>query len=834
VLGAALASASAFTVTNTTDSNPGSLRQAILDANANPGADIIDFNIPGAGVQTISPTTPLPAITQAVTIDGYSQPGASANTLAVGNNAVILIELDGNGVTVNGASGLSVTGGATIIRGLAINRIDRGILLAGAGGSKIEGCFVGTDAGGTQGRGNGFGVDVDSPNNIVGGTSPAQRNVISGNDPIGVRVTSGTGNLVQGNYVGTDKNGTAAILSRSGIEIFGEGATIGGADAGAGNVISGNSVGVVSRSTAPSVVQGNFIGTNASGTAALGNGDGILLDRSDNNLIGGTASGAGNVISGNLNLGISIRSSTNTVQGNFIGTNAAGTAAIGNRQAGVEIGGGFNDNHDNLIGGTTAAALNVISGNGVNGVRFDTSGINNSIRGNFIGTQANGTSALGNTEDGIFVSFGSNQNIGGVVPGAGNVIAFNGGNGVVVSAIPVIRPNGIAILGNAIHNNGKLGIDLGGGPSGTVTPNDEGDADSGANNLQNFPVITSVSIVAGSTTIAGTLNSTPNTSFRIEFFDNDGSGEGQSFLGFGAVTTNGSGNASFNAPVSQAPGNRRVTATATDPNGNTSEFSIAIGQLVNIATRLRVRTGDNVLIGGFIIAGTDPKKVILRGVGPSLSGSVPGFLADPTLELHDASGTLATNDNWKTRPDGSSQQAEIEATTIPPTDDLESAIVRTLPANNAGYTAVLQGKDSTTGIGVVQAYDLDLAANSTLANISTRGLVETGDEVLIGGFIARNGVTKVIARAIGPSLTGVTNPLQDPTLELFDASGTALALNDDWKTTQRAEIEATTIPPNDDRESAIVASLPPGNYTAVVRGKNNTIGIAVVEVYNIQ
>jgi T5SS/PEP-CTERM-associated repeat protein len=264
--------------------------------------------------------------------------------------------------------------------------------------------------------------------------------------------------------------------------------------------------------------------------------------------------------------------------------------------------------------------------------------------------------------------------------------------------------------------------------------------------------------------------------------------------------------------------------------------------LLNISTRLNVQTGDNVLIGGFIITGTDPKKVIIRGIGPSLANvGVQGFLADPILELHDANTTLETNDNWKTRSDGSSQQAEIEATTIPPTNDLESAIVRTLPANNASYTAVVRGKDNTTGIGVVEAYDLDQAANSKLGNISTRGFVNSGDNVLIGGFITGNGLTKVMVRAIGPSLTnfGVTNPLQDPTLELHDSNGATIRSNDNWKTredgtSQQSEIEATTIPPTNDLESALVQTLSPGNYTAVVRGKDNTTGIAVVEVYNLQ
>jgi len=276
--------------------------------------------------------------------------------------------------------------------------------------------------------------------------------------------------------------------------------------------------------------------------------------------------------------------------------------------------------------------------------------------------------------------------------------------------------------------------------------------------------------------------------------------------------------------------------TATDPNGNTSEFSPEAGQLLNISTRLRVQTGDNVLIGGFIISGTDPKKVMVRGIGPSLAGfGIPDPLADPTLEVHDSATTLATNDDWRIRPDHTSQEADIGVTGLAPANDKESAVMMTLPANNAGYTAVLRGKNDTTGIGVVEAYDLDAGANSRLANISTRGLVESGNDVLIGGIIASKGLTKVVVRAIGPTLVnfGITNPLLDPTLELFDGSGTSIAVNDDWQTSQKDLIEETTLTPNDPRESAIFAALGPGNYTALVRGKNGATGIAVVEAYNV-
>jgi hypothetical protein len=255
-------------------------------------------------------------------------------------------------------------------------------------------------------------------------------------------------------------------------------------------------------------------------------------------------------------------------------------------------------------------------------------------------------------------------------------------------------------------------------------------------------------------------------------------------------------------------------------------------EMLNISTRLRVLTGDNALIGGFIVTGSVPKRVIVRAIGPSLTNfGVSGALADPALELHGPGAFVTiTNDNWR-----DTQETEIQATGIAPSNDLESAIVATLPPG--AYTAVVRGNNGSTGVGLVEAYDLDSAANAQLANISTRGFVDSGDNVMIGGFILGNGSAnaRVLIRAIGPSLTafGVPNALADPTLELHNNNGAIIAANDDWRDTQQAEIEATGIPPSDDRESAIVQTLAPGAYTAVVRGKNNTIGVALVETYQL-
>ncbi len=250
-------------------------------------------------------------------------------------------------------------------------------------------------------------------------------------------------------------------------------------------------------------------------------------------------------------------------------------------------------------------------------------------------------------------------------------------------------------------------------------------------------------------------------------------------------------------------------------------------KLLNIATRMRVEAGDNVLIGGFIVTGTAAKKVLLRAIGPSLPLS--DKLADPTLELVQPGGATVFNNNW-----ADTQAEEVRGTTIPPSNELESAIVITLQPG--AYTAVVRGVGGGTGVALVEVYDLDQAADSTLANISTRGLVQTGENVMIGGVII-GGTTpaKTLIRAIGPSLSnqGVAGALQDPELQLVDRDGNIIS-NDDWRATQEAEIIATTVPPPNSREAAIVATLVPGAYTAIVRGKNNTTGIALVEVYNLQ
>ena len=257
-----------------------------------------------------------------------------------------------------------------------------------------------------------------------------------------------------------------------------------------------------------------------------------------------------------------------------------------------------------------------------------------------------------------------------------------------------------------------------------------------------------------------------------------------------------------------------------------------LSKALNIATRVFVDTGERVPIAGFIVTGDVSKKVLIRGIGPSLAANgVPSPLADPTLTLFDNAGnTLMTNDNWR-----DSQATEIMATGIPPQNDLESAIVATLPPGH--YTTVLAGKNGTTGNGLVEVYDLESGTSSTLANLSTRGFVGAGDNVMIGSLIIGSGDSPIVVlRAIGPTLasSGIVNPLLDPTIELHDGNGAVIGFNDNWKDVQVQAVNATQLAPTDDREAAIVAPfLTPGNYTAVVRGKNGTTGVALVEAYRV-
>ncbi|MDQ6808476.1 MAG: hypothetical protein M3Z64_03480 [Verrucomicrobiota bacterium] len=254
-----------------------------------------------------------------------------------------------------------------------------------------------------------------------------------------------------------------------------------------------------------------------------------------------------------------------------------------------------------------------------------------------------------------------------------------------------------------------------------------------------------------------------------------------------------------------------------------------VGQLTEISTRIPVENGDGAGIGGFIISGAGggaKKKVLVRGLGPSLvKAGIAGVLLNPTLELHTSDGQTISNDDWK------QNQAEIEATGLAPTNDREAAIVATLPTG--AHTVIIRGSGDTTGTGLVEVYDIDPASSANLANLSTRGYVKSGDDLLIGGIIVTSPYpSSVVVRALGPSLP-VTPSLPDPVVELHDANGFVIT-NDDWRSSQQTELISTGLAPTNDRESALIATLQPGLYTAVVRGKTGASGIALVESYNLQ
>jgi Calx-beta domain/Putative Ig domain len=576
-----------YVVTNTNNSGMGSLRQALIDNNATGGALIV-FNISGDGLHTIAPTSDtLLEITKPVHIDGYTQPGAVRNNASNGNNASLLIELSG-AVAGFGATGINVTAGYSMIEGLVINRFngDSGIWLNGTGAThnNISGNRLGTSADGSVRLGNFYGVMVFS---------------------------------ASANIIGTDSDGTNDVAE--------------------GNLLSGNTgagIGIFDSNSTQNTVAGNYTGTDRTGSTALTNGSGVYLSSdAHDNLIGGTSTFARNVISGNTQNGVVFEggsTNNNKVIGNLIGTDAAGTSAVANG-VGVRL---FNGS-GNHIGGAAAGERNVISGNH-DGVIIGSDGAaGNFVQGNLIGIAADGTSPLGNSGgsagNGIVIIGSSGNLIGDSAgtPGASNLIAYNSSRGVYV-----ISGSGNRVRANSIFSNGGLGIDL--NPAGP-TPNDNGDGDSGSNNLQNFPVL-NLAYYDGydrsNTEVTGTLNSTANTSFTLEFFlsptcDPAGYGEGQTLIGNGVVTTNEGGNASFTFNFATVDlSGQSLSATATDPSGNTSEFS---------ACRLVAPAPRSIQISSPVVNVVEGNTTIAT-VTVTRTGSVGG-----AVSVHYATANGATN-----------------------------------------------------------------------------------------------------------------------------------------------------------------------------------------------
>jgi titin len=480
------------------------------------------------------------------------------------------------------------------------NRQEGIFLSASSLGNRIRGNFIGTAANGTSALGNGAsGVALNgAAANSIGGAAAGEGNVISGNTNMGVWMTgvSASNNLVQGNFIGTDLNGLTAVKNvASGVQVESPANQIGGSGPGAGNVISGNGyigVWLLNSNAVGNVVRGNLIGAAAGGTSGLGNAfGGIGLTDAANNEIGGLTVAERNLISANgfpaNNGGVFImgaKAKGNRFYGNFIGTDLNGQNALPNRFEGIYVVGASS----NIIGSELVGGGNLISGNTTRGIRI-TNSVGGVIRGNLLGTRSDGTTSLANGQFNVELEDNSHAHqIGGLAPGAGNRVGFSGGGFAAIRVRDFSTNN--AILGNAVFANSGLGIDI--GTAGT-NANDSCDNDLGANMLQNHPVLTQA-YSGAKVGVRGTLNSAPNTTFRLQFFaspacDASGNGEGSVYLGDKLVNTGPACSTNF---VATLPGavvaGQVITATATDPANNTSEFSTC--QPVLAAPRLNLST----------------------------------------------------------------------------------------------------------------------------------------------------------------------------------------------------------------------------------------------------
>jgi parallel beta-helix repeat protein len=690
---------SPYMVTTTADSGPGSLRDAINKINEDNagtqyvglhGVDEIDFNITGAsdtagggtgynsatGVATIKPLSALPEITNAVLIDGYTEPGASANTLTTGDNAVLKIVLDGSQVGA-ATDGLVIAGGKSTVRGLVIDDFAAGtaLVLSDSGNDVVAGNFIGTDVKGESAAANQRGIDIyGGPGDTIGGTGVGAGNVISGNSLEGIRLFASQV-VVAGNLIGTDATGKAALGNGYGIGISGDYNTIGGAVAGARNIVSANNgnggsnifIDGESGGGRYNLVEGNYVGTDITGTTALGDGYGIVVSGSFNT-IGGTSAAARNLVSGNNWFNIAIYGpgnfqvapsfaipTGNVVEGNYVGTDVTGTRILPNARFGVELANGA---YDNIIGGTVAGAGNLISGNALEGINigegYDLApegAKNNFVWGNLIGTDKTGSVVLGN---GIGIDIDANDNaIGGTQAGAANLIKGNS-----LAGVEVETGTGNAILGNSIYANGMQGIEL-----------DVGYAPSGGNDLQAAPVVTAATISTAGTTISGSLASAAGTTFRIEFFSNQSpgpsGGDGQTYLGFATVSTDASGY------LASSPGGSAVISNPDTANATftvTGLMPVPAGQSYLAATATNLTTNDTSAFSGecalFALRVTNLGVSGSNGAPVTNTGTFSDGVAGTSVTLTASAGAVVQHSDgtwsWsETTPAGAAQTVPV-------------------------------------------------------------------------------------------------------------------------------------------------------------------------------
>ncbi len=692
----------AFAVTNASDSGPGSLRQAILDANATPGADYVRFAVPGAGVHTISMLSALPAVTDPLAVDGTSQPGWAGAPL---------IELSGAAAGA-GACGLWLAAPNSSALGLAVNRFAGYGIVLQSYSDVVQACFVGTNPAGSA-AGNGYdGVAVLGPGTgcVVAG------NVASGNGRFGVALWGAANVVVQANLVGTNSAGTASLPNAAGgiALLAGSGASV-----IAGNVASGNGgpgLLLSDPGTLSNGLYGNKVGTDASGSAALPNaGPGVLLaGGASYNAVGAPTAAQRNVVSGNAGGGVVLSgpgTSANVVAGDYVGLNAAGTAALANGGDGVLLAGGASGNgvYSNVSSGNRGAGLalggagttgnvaagdllgtdasgasavpnrvglrvdggasgnrlgsgNVLSGNALFGALLSGAGTSgNVLSGDLVGTKAGGSGALGNGSHGVFVTAGASRNT-----LASSVVANSGGAGVLVGSDPALgaaygTPAGVgnAVVGDSIFANAKLAIDL--GPDDGVTANDS-QGHSGPNAWQDFPVLTSAAASGGGTRVQGSLRGAASSAYRLDFYaspaaDPSGHGQAQYSLGVLSVTTDTTGAAAFDAVLPGAvSAGWAVSATATDAAGDTSELGadVAVPQgppSANAGAKQSGKEGSAVAFSGSASGGQGALSYSWSfGDGGTASGTLaPSHVYDDngtytvTLTVTDSLGQTGTS-----------------------------------------------------------------------------------------------------------------------------------------------------------------------------------------------
>jgi CSLREA domain-containing protein len=621
-------------------------------------------------------------------------------------------------------------------------------------------------------------------------------------------------------------NGTITLQSGLGPLTVSDSVTITGPGARSLAVSGNNSIRVFTFSNGTSSVSGlNII-------------NGRILGAANSDVAGGGASNAA---------GATLAFSDCEFSGNFV---QGGDSSVVNGTGGHGFGGAI-DNSGTLTLDRCTFSNNAVKG-GVGGpgsIAVDgipSGGLGGSGDGGAIFNEIAGNLTINNS------TFSGNFGSGGKGGVSQNFIGGAGGDGVA----GVFDEGTTTITGSTFSGNSGLG-GVGGSGRG---PGFTGASGVGVGGLETNNTTVKSTIIAGNGGVGG-ANSSKDVDGPVTSGGYNLIGSADHSSGFGATgDQSGTDAAQLNAVLGSLQNNGGKTDTlallTNSPAINTSNVSVAPARdqrnyvrsgtpdkgafefggeipvtMANISTRAFVQTGDNVMIGGFIVTGTGAKKVIIRAIGPSLSNfGITNPLQNPTLELHDGSGVIATNDNWG---DATNHQ-DISNSGLAPSNILESAILTTL--NPGAYTAIVRDVSNGTGIALVECYDLDRTVGSKLGNISGRSLVLTGDNIMIGGFIVTGPDSdNVIIRAIGPSLSsfGIANAMSDPTLELHDGNGVTIATNDNWKDTQQAQIQATGLAPSQDAESAIVQTIAPGGYTAIVRGKNSTTGVALIEVYGL-